>query len=124
MATKPTEVAYRQICQTVKHIPRGAVASYGQIADLAGLPGRARMVSKALRAYQSDVPLPWHRVLRSNGQIAFPAGSEEANTQVGLLQEDGIPVFNHRISMKDWRWQPDLMELLQKTPILTRLFCR
>ena len=114
MATKTTEVAYQQICQTVKHIPRGTVASYGQIADLAGLPGRARMVSKALRAYQSDSPLPWHRVLRSSGQIAFPAGSEEADCQVGLLQEEGVPVFNYRVAMKDWQWRPDLMELLQK----------
>ena len=114
MAEKVVKHAFLQIQQTVMQIPSGNVASYGQIADLAGLPGRARMVSKALKAASDDQPIPWHRVIRSNGQIAFPAGSEEADTQKGLLQEEGVPVINNRISMKQCQWQPDLMEILQK----------
>jgi methylated-DNA-protein-cysteine methyltransferase-like protein len=100
---------YNRIWQTVQQIPSGQVASYGQIADLAGLPGRARLVSKALRA--SPQPLPWHRVLRSNGQIAFAAGSSGAIEQIQLLRAEGVLVTNMRVPPQ-YVWQPDLLTLL------------
>ncbi|HCB17956.1 MAG TPA: cysteine methyltransferase, partial [Alteromonas sp.] len=62
-----------RIWHTVGLIPEGNVASYGKIADLAGLPGRARYVGYCLRNVPASLKLPWHRVLRSNGQIAFQA---------------------------------------------------
>ena len=105
---------YQKIWQTVQAIPPGRVASYGQIADLAGLPGRSRLVGKSLAYVASDMDLPWHRVLRSNGQIAFPAGSEQAEIQKGLLQEEGIVVFNNKVKMALFGWQPDLAEMLWK----------
>ncbi|GGO66625.1 methylated-DNA--protein-cysteine methyltransferase [Bowmanella pacifica] len=107
-ATEP----YLRIWHTVKLIPVGRVASYGQIADLAGLPGRARMVGKALQAAPKHMQLPWHRVLRSNGHIAFPVGSETAEEQKGRLQSEDIVVLKYRVRLVDYQWQPDLAELL------------
>jgi methylated-DNA-protein-cysteine methyltransferase-like protein len=100
---------YHRIWQTVQQIPAGYIASYGQIADLAGLPGRARLVSKALQA--SPNPLPWHRVVRSNGQIAFVAGSKEALSQIQLLRAEGVQVQGHRVAAQ-YKWQPALADLL------------
>lgn len=104
----PTE----RIWHTIRMIPAGQVAAYGQIADLAGLPGRARMVGRSLKAVPSHEVVPWFRVLRSNGQIAFPVGSEHANEQIARLQEEGVLVVNHRVDMKRYQWQPDLPTLL------------
>lgn len=110
----PQHPQYQQIWQTVLQIPAGKVSSYGQIADLAGLPGRARMVGKSLGYCPKDMQVPWYRVLRSNGQIAFPPGSEQAEKQKGLLQEEGVVVLNNRVKLKEFLWQPDLAELLFK----------
>ena len=104
----------RQIWQTVSAIPAGKVASYGQIADLAGLPGRARLVGKALGQVPDSLKVPWYRVLRSNGQIAFPAGSEQAQLQQGLLQQENVAVFNNRVKLSEFQWHPELAELLWK----------
>ena len=102
-----------RIWQTVKLIPAGKVASYGQIADLAGLPGRARLVGKALGQVPTELqPLPWYRVLRSNGQIAFPKGSETAKEQTARLQQENVVVLNNRVKLSQFQWQPDLAEML------------
>ena len=66
---------YAQIYAIVRRIPAGRVASYGQIAELAGLPRRARQVGRALRLAPATLELPWHRVLRADGSIAFPPQS-------------------------------------------------
>ena len=105
---------YLRIWKTVNKIPKGRVASYGQIADLAGLPGKARLVGKSLGSVPSDKQVNWHRVLRSNGQIAFPKGTEQANLQTAFLQEEGVVVLNNRVKMKDFAWQPDLFTLLHE----------
>lgn len=101
--------SYQRIWRTVKQIPYAQVASYGQIADLAGLPGRSRLVSKALR--QSPVELPWYRVVRSSGQIAFPAASAEAQEQRALLMAEGIQLRGNKVPAEHF-WRPQLAELL------------
>ena len=101
-----------RIWLTVCKVPAGKVASYGQIADLAGLPGRARLVGKALGYAPSKMKVPWYRILRSNGQLAFTAGTQEAERQKGLLQEEGVVVLNNRVKMKQFAWTPELGELL------------
>jgi methylated-DNA-protein-cysteine methyltransferase-like protein len=58
--------------------------------------------------------LPWYKVLRSNGQIAFPVGSAQSQKQIGLLEQEDIFVFNNRINLKIFLWHPDLHELLWK----------
>ncbi|MGK4473781.1 MGMT family protein [Aeromonas molluscorum] len=95
-------------------IPAGRVASYGQVADLAGLPGRARLVGKVLRETQKT--LPWHRVLGAGGKISLPKGSVGFDEQTGRLQQEGVPVMGGRVRMKEWQWQPDLAELLFLIP--------
>lgn len=111
-AVSRPQTHYEKIWETVQLIPPGRVASYGQIADLAGLPGRARLVGKSLGAPGVPDNLPWYRVLRSSGQIAFAAGSEHAREQVGRLQEEGVVVVNLRVKLREFQWQPDLSELL------------
>ena len=101
-----------QICQTVCRVPPGKVSSYGKVADLAGLPGRARMVGKVMQLAPNEMQVPWYRILKSNGQLAFKAGSENAKRQTGLLQEEGVVVLNNRVNMKQYAWVPDLAELL------------
>jgi methylated-DNA-protein-cysteine methyltransferase-like protein len=98
----------------VQLIPLGKVASYGQIADLAGLPRRARLVGKSLGFVPKDLQVPWYRVLRSNGQIAFPTGSEQSQKQKYLLQQEDVAVFNNRVKLSVFQWHPDLSEILWK----------
>lgn len=105
---------YQRIWRTVSAIPEGRVASYGQIADLAGLPGRARLVGRALGEVPDDLVVPWYRVLRSDGRIAFPAGSPQAERQKQRLQEEEVVVLNNRVRLNDFGWQPDLAELLMR----------
>lgn len=105
---------YSRIWRTVQLIPIGKVASYGQIADLAGLPGRARLVGKSLGFVPKDIEVPWFRVLRSNGQIAFPVGSVQSQKQTALLQQEDVAVFNNRVKLRFFQWQPDLAEMLWK----------
>lgn len=103
----------KRIWRTVSKVPKGKVASYGQIADLAGLPGRARLVGKVLGYAPKSLKLPWYRILRSSGQLAFEAGSKEAETQKGFLQEEGVVVLKNRVRIKDFGWVPGLGELLE-----------
>ena len=107
---------YQQIWQTVQLIPIGKVACYGQIADLAGLPGRARLVGKALGKVPEggwkNKAVPWFRVINSQGKISFPPGSEYFDKQKQLLQEEQVVVIGTRIKLRDFQWQPDLSEIL------------
>ncbi len=108
--------AVERIRHTVNLVPTGNVASYGQVADLAGLPGRARYVGYCLRNTPVNVSLPWHRIVRSNGQLAFPLYSDNAHLQQRLLQAEGVTVKNNRVSMSKFGWQPDLATLLHGIP--------
>jgi methylated-DNA-protein-cysteine methyltransferase-like protein len=107
---------YQRIWQTVQSVPYGKVACYGQIADLAGLPGRARLVGKAL----GKVPaigwkgrsVPWYRIINSQGKISFPVESELFTNQRSFLQDEQVVVIGSRVKLKDFQWQPDLAELL------------
>ena len=56
--------------------------------------------------------MPWYRVLRSSGQLAFPKGSEQSQLQTGLLQQEDVVVLNNRVKLREFLWQPDLAELL------------
>ena len=105
--------SHQRIWQTVLQIPEGKVASYGQIADLAGLPGRARLVGKALGYAPDELDVPWFRVLRSDRRLAFAPGSDTAERQRQLLLAEGVLLKNYRAAVEDV-WQPDLAELLFK----------
>ena len=92
----PTKSAADKFLAAIRAVPRGQVAGYGEIARRAGLPGRARMVARLLS--QNDDPrLPWHRILRSDGRIAFPEDSAQFAEQVQRLRAEGITVVNGRV---------------------------
>lgn len=80
----------------IRSIPRGAVAGYGEVARRAGLPGRARLVARLL-SHNDDPELPWHRVLRSDGRIAFPPDSPQFAEQAQRLRAEGVMVDAGRV---------------------------
>lgn len=84
------------ILRVVRAIPHGCVLGYGEVARRAGLPGRARLVARIL-ARSDDPALPWHRVLRSDGRIAFAPGSAGFLEQQRRLQREGLEVRGGRI---------------------------
>jgi len=112
----PANPKHIKIWQTVQAIPVGQIACYGQIADLAGLPGRARLVGKALGSVPKEgwrgQVVPWYRVLNSQGKISFPLGSENFERQKNLLQDEQVVVIGARVKLKEFQWLPDLAELL------------
>ncbi len=103
---------HQAIWSVVKAIPAGKVASYGQVADLAGLPGRARLVGRSMGLIPDRKRVPWYRVLKSNGQLAGQPGSEFARRQSDLLADEGVVVLKNRVNMEAYRWQPSLEEML------------
>ena len=108
------ERRYQRIRETIADIPPGNVASYGQIAEIAGIPRGARQVGYALRMLPDGHELPWHRVLQASGRIAFDPDSRQFAEQRARLEGEGVPVVSGRVDMGRYRWQPDLDELLWK----------
>ncbi|MCR6662568.1 MAG: MGMT family protein [Luteimonas sp.] len=90
--------AETRILAAIRDIPHGQVAGYGQVAQRAGLPGRARLVARILSRGDDD-GLPWHRVLRSDGRIAFVEGSRGYREQQRRLRAEGVVVVNGRVRM-------------------------
>jgi len=109
-----TSKRIRRIWSTVEDIPRGSVANYGQIAEIAGIRRGARQVGYALRKLPQDSGVPWHRVVRSSGSFAFPEGSDAFNEQRKRLMIEGVTVLRGKVDMRKFRWQPGLDELLWK----------
>lgn len=108
-----TRDAAQRILAAVRAIPAGEVAGYGEVARRAGLPGRARLVARLL-AGNDDAGLPWHRVVRSDGRIAFPAGSTGFDEQERRLQAEGVAVRSGRV--RGCRPPPSLDETLWGPP--------
>ncbi|WP_091817319.1 MGMT family protein [Marinobacter mobilis] len=96
----------QRIWQVVAAIPPGQVVSYGQVAEMAGLGRQARFVGRTLGMLPEGHDLPWFRVIRSNGQIAFPLDSDAFRRQVERLTGEGVEVVNGKVSMARFRWQP------------------
>lgn len=86
------------ILALVRAIPSGEVRSYGAVARLAGLPRGARVVARVL-ARNEDPALPWHRVLRSDGRIAMPMGSEGFDEQVRRLLAEGVVLTGGKVAV-------------------------
>lgn len=104
----------RRIWETIADIPPGRVASYGQVAEIAGIPRGARQVGYALRHSPAGLELPWHRVITASGKSAFDRDSRAFRRQRDRLADEGVPMMNGRVDMGTYRWQPDLDELLWK----------
>lgn len=104
----------RRIWETIQDIPRGNVANYGQIAEIAGIPRGARQVGYALRHSPEGLELPWHRVITSSGRSAFDPNTRAFRTQRDRLAQEGVAMLNGKVDMQKYRWTPDLDELLWK----------
>ncbi|MCG8477955.1 MAG: MGMT family protein [Spirochaetales bacterium] len=116
-----------RIARVIRAVPRGRVATYGQIAALAGNPRAARAVVWVLRRGpgnrveapadgHDDIerrpsPLPWHRVINSQGKIALPRG-DGFELQRALLLDEGVSVTAAgRIDLERWLWRPDVWDI-------------
>jgi len=102
---KPEHAA---IVRTIAAIPRGRVASYGEIAARAGLPRHARLVGRVLGDAGADAKLPWHRVLRADGRFAFKPGSRAFREQRARLIDEGVAVKAGRVDLVLFGWQRNL----------------
>ena len=100
--------SYSPIYRVVARIPRGRVATYGQVARLAGLPGRARLVGYALAAIPDASRLPWHRVVNARGQISLRAdGGPWDRIQRLRLERERVRFDGHgAIALAVFRWRP------------------
>lgn len=100
---------YARIYAAVRRIPRGRVATYGQIAELAGLPGHARQVGYALHALPADSTVPWHRVLNARGALSLRREAGAELTQRLLLEREGVRFdAGGRVDLARVRWRPSM----------------
>lgn len=101
---------YAAVYKAVKKIPRGRVATYGQIAALAGMPRAARQVGYALRATPDNVKIPWHRVVNAQGRVSmrlkdWQSGGDDL--QKILLEAEGVEFDETgKMNLKRYRWEP------------------
>lgn len=100
----PADEAQVRIHAVVRRIPPGRVATYGQVAALAGLVRRARLAGQALR--QAPPDLPWHRVINAGGRLSLPADSAAGREQRARLDAEGVVFRNGRIDLSRYRWRP------------------
>ena len=103
-----TSDTYLAIYAVVGRIPLGSVATYGQVASLAGMPGRARLVGYALSALAGRSTIPWHRVVNAHGCISSRSSGSDADMEQRLrLEHEGV-IFDAggRIPLERFLWRP------------------
>ena len=107
-AGKQGSMLYAAIYRVVARIPAGSVATYGQVATLAGYPGRARQVGYALAAMPQELELPWHRVINAKGRVSMRSELGWENYQRSLLDAEGI-LFDadERVTLNRFGWRPE-----------------
>lgn len=100
---------YEVIYDVVRQIPPGQVATYGQIAAIANLSGKARLVGYALFRVPKDSDVPWQRVINAKGEISHSVLREGSDyVQRSLLEDEGIEFDdNDKISLRRYQWRPD-----------------
>jgi len=105
----PSGERYEWIYAVVRRIPYGRVATYGQIAALAGFPGQARQVGYALHSLPEGSEVPWQRVINARGEVSLRSEAGWEHYQRHLLAEEGV-VFNDsgRVDLDRYRWEPVL----------------
>jgi len=104
---------FELIYDVVKQIPKGKVATYGQVAALAGNRRWARVVGYALHANPDPKNIPCHRVVNRLGEVskAFAFGGE--NRQIALLEDEGIEVEGNRVDLEKYRWNRVTIEMME-----------
>jgi methylated-DNA-protein-cysteine methyltransferase related protein len=111
-STKAAPNTYDRIYAVVQQVPYGKVATYGQIAALAGYPRAPRVAGYALYRVAPEMDVPWHRVVNAKGEISespFRQGSDQF--QRVLLEAEGVKFDkNDRINLAKYRWESELSE--------------
>ena len=101
---------YQHVYKLTKRIPRGKVASYGQLAAMISSPRAARVVGWSLHTMDDAPDLPWHRVINSKGFITTTCETHTADYQAALLKKEGIKVIKKEnlwwVDMKQFQWKP------------------
>ena len=102
------EGTHARIYAAVRRIPRGRVATYGQIAALAGLRGQARLVGYALHALPAGSRVPWQRVINAQGMVSVRrSGAGSELNQRLLLEREGVRFDQRgRVALEQYRWEP------------------
>jgi methylated-DNA-protein-cysteine methyltransferase-like protein len=112
---------YERIWSVVRRIPAGRVATYGQIAELAGLEGHARQVGYALHNLPDDNDVPWHRVVNARGEVSPRSGGDSHELQRLLLEGEGVEFdLRGRLDLTRFRWSPP-RSLTRRGSILRQL---
>ena len=107
------KTSFELIYDVVKQIPKGKVATYGQVAALAGNKRWARVVGYALHVNPDPGNIPCHRVVNREGEVskAFAFGGE--NRQIALLQAEGVKLNGARVDLEKYRWQRVTIEMME-----------
>ncbi len=98
--------AAARICAVIRRIPKGWVATYGQVAAMAGLPRRARLVGHVLQHLDAATDIPWHRVVNATGKVSYSLSRNGNDAlQQRLLKKEGV-VFDDRdrFNLERFRW--------------------
>lgn len=99
--------SHRRIREVVDSIPRGRVATYGQVALLAGYPRAARLAGQAMASLEAGSETPWHRVVNARGAISPRGEPVVENLQRIMLEEEGVEVGpSGRIDLDRFGWDP------------------
>lgn len=106
MIVKTRSGAYERIYAVVDQVPRGRVATYGQIARIAGIPGHARQVGYALNALPRSRKVPWQRVINAKGEISARSEPKFEKAQRALLEGEGVKFDDKgRVSFRRFGWK-------------------
>lgn len=98
---------FERIHAVIKRIPKGKVATYGQVARLAGLPRHARQVGFALAALPGSSRLPWQRVVNAAGTVSPREHPNSRERQTALLAREGVRLDERgRIALGEFQWKP------------------
>src|SRR5689334_18354958 len=92
------------IQEVVSQIPRGKVATYGEVARLSGFIAHARLVGHALRKLPTNSRIPWHRVVNSAGRISLPREGGHYQRQKRLLEKEGVRLKGGKIDLDRYGW--------------------
>ncbi|MFK7897431.1 MAG: MGMT family protein [Myxococcota bacterium] len=105
------------VYRVVKRVPKGRVATYGQIAALAGMPGAARQVGWALNALEDEDDVPWHRVINAKGEISRRGDKAFEDFQRALLEAEGIEFGRSgRVALPRFGWKPKARQPSKSSP--------
>lgn len=99
------KTVFEAIYDIIEQIPRGKVASYGQIAGLAGNQRWARVVGYALHALPHESNIPWHRVVKKNGEVIGGSESSGGKLQTELLKGEGVGFVDGHVDMEQYQWR-------------------